>query len=326
MFLRFVITLSLLMRSFPFSLLRSKTLPNLKLLLFSTEANNELSVVQLRKKIKELGGIPGKQKKEELYQMYNQLLNEINDEVRPKASSTIPIMSVEAFNFLPNLAMKPRIQTKEQSEKLIKDLIDNSTVEKNENGIVTEEQFIDKQPVHNNSQQQQLRKTRFPVGNLRNERFDQNVNSELELSFLGTASCIPTATRGVSCMALRVLSDIWLFDCGESSQIQLQRSRIRPSKIKRIFITHSHGDHCFGLPGVLCMLGQSAQENRESSLHDADSDVIVDIYGPEGLRDYLRAAMQLTYSRITVPYRVHELKNVPYLHSHWMKRGPNKPR
>ena len=64
--------------------------------------------------------------------------------------------------------------------------------------------------------------------------FDENVH-------LGTASCIPTLTRGVSCVAMRYSSDIWLFDCGEASQLQIQQSNIRPSKIKKLFISHTHG-------------------------------------------------------------------------------------
>lgn len=158
---------------------------------------------------------------------------------------------------------------------------------------------------------------------------------DMDLTFLGTASCIPSLTRGVSCLAYRYKSDVWLFDCGEGSQQQMQKSRIKPSKINKIFITHLHGDHSFGLPGVLCLIGQSTMAEREkekSIKKDSsnnysdrfdnskfDDDFVMDIYGPEGTRDFLRAAIQLTYSKVVNPYRIHELKNVPDLYHKYSK-------
>jgi ribonuclease Z len=86
------------------------------------------------------------------------------------------------------------------------------------------------------------------------------------------------------------------------SQLQIQRtSSVKPSKINKIFLTHAHGDHTFGLPGLLCLMGQ-----------DRDRlDQPVDIYGPEGLRMWLRVAIRYSISRIVPPYRVHELKDIP---------------
>jgi ribonuclease Z len=80
------------------------------------------------------------------------------------------------------------------------------------------------------------------------------------------------------------------------------------SRISKIFISHAHGDHAFGLAGVLCMLGQAIVESKQS-LKDYDVNPI-DIYGPEGIRDYVRAILQLTYSRIAPPHRIHELKDL----------------
>jgi ribonuclease BN (tRNA processing enzyme) len=127
---------------------------------------------------------------------------------------------------------------------------------------------------------------------------------DLSIEFLGTSSCIPTRTRGVSCVSLTYCGETWLFDCGENTQQKLMRSAVRPTSIKKIFLTHLHGDHVFGLPGLLCFVGQAMRS--QSDLVDT-----LDIYGPEGTRSFVRAALQLTESTVAPPLRIHELKNVP---------------
>eukprot|EP01039_Chlorochromonas_danica_P009249 gene9249-10212_t len=154
---------------------------------------------------------------------------------------------------------------------------------------------------------------RYPYGENRDRRLDSQMG-DMELTFLGTASCLPTLTRGVSCTMMRYNGDCWMFDCGEATQVQVQCSRVKPSRVKKIFITHLHGDHLFGLPGILCLLGRSTIAERGMQEQEGETLPPIDIYGPEGIRNYIRASMQLTYSKITIPYRVHELKNIPYLH------------
>ena len=113
--------------------------------------------------------------------------------------------------------------------------------------------------------------------------------SDLEITFLGTASCVPSVTRGVSCTALRYDGATYLFDAGEATQVQAQRTTlVKPGKVEAIFVTHLHGDHTFGLPGLLCLCGQ----DRDAS------DQPIEIFGPEGLRAYVRASLQLTQSRV----------------------------
>ena len=76
----------------------------------------------------------------------------------------------------------------------------------------------------------------------------------LELLFLGTGAGIPAKLRNVTSIALKLLEErrsIWLFDCGEATQHQILHTTIKPSKIEKIFITHLHGDHLYGLPGLL---------------------------------------------------------------------------
>ena len=72
----------------------------------------------------------------------------------------------------------------------------------------------------------------------------------MELEFLGTGAGVPAKHRNVSSLALKLLDErnsIWLFDCGEGTQMQILRTNIKPRKIEKIFITHLHGDHIFGL-------------------------------------------------------------------------------
>jgi len=78
-------------------------------------------------------------------------------------------------------------------------------------------------------------------------------------------------------------------------------TRVKPSGIQKIFLTHCHGDHTFGLPGLLCLMGQNTDRSSPP----------IEIYGPEGLRMWLRVAIRYSVSRIVPNYRVHELMDVP---------------
>jgi hypothetical protein len=64
----------------------------------------------------------------------------------------------------------------------------------------------------------------------------------LQVTFLGTASAQPSSTRNHSSLALHLGGDVWLFDCGEATQHQLQKSIVKMGKIEKIFITHTHGE------------------------------------------------------------------------------------
>jgi len=137
--------------------------------------------------------------------------------------------------------------------------------------------------------------------------------SDLELTVLGSGSCFPSPTRGASCMVLRVKDSLWLFDVGEGTQVQLQRCSIRPSRIDKIFITHAHGDHSFGLPGLLCLIGKGRDKDAPP----------LEIYGPHGLRAYVRVSLSFTATRQVPAYVVHELHGVPMLgNSHRARRLP----
>ena len=100
------------------------------------------------------------------------------------------------------------------------------------------------------------------------------------------------------------------------TQIQLQRTkRVRASRICRIFITHLHGDHVFGLPGLLCSIslqtyGVNIKEKSASSKMTASRPVL-HLYGPQGLRRLLRTALCMSQSRLGYQFCIHELHHVP---------------
>jgi ribonuclease Z len=120
----------------------------------------------------------------------------------------------------------------------------------------------------------------------------------VQVTFLGTSSGVPTRARNVSAVALRLpqRAELWLFDCGEGTQHQFLRSDLRVSQLRRIFVTHMHGDHVFGLPGLLASLGL------------AGSCAGIDLYGPDPLRDYLEGVMRTSSTRIGYPLRTHRVK------------------
>lgn len=120
----------------------------------------------------------------------------------------------------------------------------------------------------------------------------------MEITFLGTSSGVPTRSRNVSSVALRLpqRAEVWLFDCGEGTQHQLQRSDLKSSQIRRIFITHMHGDHTYGLMGLIASCGL------------AGSSQPIDIYGPQGLKEYLQSAAKYSYMNLGSRLKIHTVK------------------
>ncbi|MBD3252397.1 ribonuclease Z [Candidatus Pacearchaeota archaeon] len=99
---------------------------------------------------------------------------------------------------------------------------------------------------------------------------------KIHLTFLGTSSAIPTATRNHTSIFLRYKSENILIDCGEGTQRQLRKAKINPLKINKILITHLHGDHVFGLPGLFETLG----------LNNYNKTLL--IYGPRGIKKFIK--------------------------------------
>jgi ribonuclease Z len=112
----------------------------------------------------------------------------------------------------------------------------------------------------------------------------------MQLHFLGTGAGMPSKERNTSALALKLLEErgtIWLFDCGEATQHQILHTTIKPRKIDKIFITHLHGDHIFGLPGFLSSRSFLGGEEK------------LTIYGPAGLQQWIEQTLKLSKTHLT---------------------------
>lgn len=120
----------------------------------------------------------------------------------------------------------------------------------------------------------------------------------LQLYFLGTGAGIPSRQRNVTAIALilpEYKNETWLFDCGEATQHQILDSPVRMSQLSHIFITHLHGDHLFGLPGVL------------SSRSSQGVDTPLSLYGPPGIRSYVETSLRISETHMGYPLNIHEI-------------------
>ncbi|MEZ5072468.1 MAG: ribonuclease Z [Bacteroidales bacterium] len=113
-----------------------------------------------------------------------------------------------------------------------------------------------------------------------------------ELTILGSSSALPTASRFPTAHLLQANERFFLIDCGEGTQMQLRRYGKNPARIHHIFISHLHGDHVFGLFGLLSTMGLMG---RTQPLH---------LYGPEALRDLLQDHLRM-FGPLPFPYVVH---------------------
>lgn len=120
----------------------------------------------------------------------------------------------------------------------------------------------------------------------------------MELQFLGTGAGMPSKMRNTSAVVLNLSAEgegYWLFDCGEATQHQILHTSLKPRKISKIFITHLHGDHIFGLPGLI------------GSRSFLGGDEQLDIYGPSGLEEWLVTTLRITKTHLNYELRVHEI-------------------
>jgi len=109
---------------------------------------------------------------------------------------------------------------------------------------------------------------------------------KIKVTFLGTSGMIPDARRNHPAIFLSYKNEGILFDCGEGTQIQFRKAKINPGKITRIVLTHWHGDHTLGLPGLLKTLSMSEYTKK------------LFIYGPRGIARRIEE-MDRAFGRIT---------------------------
>ena len=118
----------------------------------------------------------------------------------------------------------------------------------------------------------------------------------MRVILLGTSSGKPTLKRNVSALAMTRDDEWLLFDCGEATQHQIMRTALRTSRLSAVFITHLHGDHFNGLPGLISTMGL---DGRERAL------VIV---GPPGIREYVDTLSRLKTAYVNYPLEIREIE------------------
>ncbi|MCL4163218.1 UNVERIFIED_CONTAM: hypothetical protein GTU68_054530, partial [Idotea baltica] len=117
----------------------------------------------------------------------------------------------------------------------------------------------------------------------------------VKLTILGCYAATPRTLTNPTSQVLEIRNQMFLIDCGEGTQVQLRKHKIKFSKINHIFISHLHGDHFFGLPGLIStfrLLG------RDKELH---------IYGPKGIKEAITLLLKLGDSWTNYPLYFHEL-------------------
>lgn len=116
------------------------------------------------------------------------------------------------------------------------------------------------------------------------------------VTILGNNSAIPAYNRHPTSQVVTLNDQLFLIDCGEGTQMQLSRYKIRRSKIHHIFISHLHGDHYFGLIGLITSMGLLG---RESALH---------IYAPAALKSIIDLQFEVAVTRLSFPLIFHPLE------------------
>lgn len=120
----------------------------------------------------------------------------------------------------------------------------------------------------------------------------------MEIVFLGTSAGMPSKFRHTSSLLINLVDErgtYWLVDCGEAMQHQLMKTNFKPRRVEKIFITHLHGDHIYGLPGFL---------GSRSFLGGTER---LTIYGPAGIKEYVQTSLRISRTHLTYPLDIIEI-------------------
>ena len=120
----------------------------------------------------------------------------------------------------------------------------------------------------------------------------------MKLTILGCYAATPRTFTNPTSQILEIKNRLFLIDCGEGTQVQLRKNKIRFSKINHIFISHLHGDHFFGLVGLVSTF---TLLNRTTDLH---------IYGPKGIKEVIKVQLRLSNSWTNYDLFFHELESL----------------
>jgi len=119
----------------------------------------------------------------------------------------------------------------------------------------------------------------------------------LHVVFLGTAASIPTVARGLPSVVVKRKNEVLMFDCGEGVQRQMIRASVGFHRKMKVFVSHMHGDHVLGLPGLLQTMSLLDRQQK------------LDVYGPVGIKAFVEAVRATVQFVLTFPIEIHEIKD-----------------
>jgi ribonuclease Z len=129
----------------------------------------------------------------------------------------------------------------------------------------------------------------------------------MEITFLGTGAMVPTVERNHCSFLLEFRDEGIMFDCGEGTQRQLRKAKISPAKITKILISHWHGDHVLGIPGLV------------QTMAACEYSKTLEIYGPVGSKEFFSRMFNSFVLDAKISIKVHEVTEGVFFENEWFK-------